>query len=162
MLERALVNQLDIIHFTAHKNLAGVTHEESLVAPLGGGNCINWVLGHIVYSRIGIARALGAKPLVPRERTAIYERGAAALDATSDAVPLEELVRLYDAYQADLVPRLAAADAATLAREVPGLFKREVLEPLGVFLSSLVFHEAYHVGQLGLIRRAIGKPGAIA
>jgi uncharacterized damage-inducible protein DinB len=162
MLARALVNQLSVIHFTVHKNLAGITHEESLVAPLGGGNCINWVLGHVVYSRSGIARALGQQPLVARERTAIYERGAAALDARSDAVPLEELVQLYDAYQADLVPSLAGSDEATLAREVPGLFKRDVLEPLGVFLSSLVFHEAYHVGQLGLIRRAIGKPGAIA
>jgi len=38
MLERALVNQLNAIHFTTHRNLAGVTHEESLVAPLGGGN----------------------------------------------------------------------------------------------------------------------------
>lgn len=162
MLERALANQLTFTHFAALKNLAGVTHEESLRAPHGGGNCMNWVLGHIVYSRSGIARALGAAVLLPKDRAAVYERGAAALTPSSPVVPFEELVALYGRYQEDHLARLAKLDAATLAREVPSLFRPEVPEPLGVFLSSLVFHEGYHVGQLGLLRRALGKPGAIA
>ena len=162
MIERALANQLTFTHFAAKKNLAGLTHAESLLAPHGGGNCVNWVLGHVVSSRAGIARALGAEVYLPRERAQVYERGSAALTAASPVLPLEELVALYDRYQADHLARLARADAATFAREVPSLFRPEVLEPLGVFLSSLVFHEGYHVGQLGLLRRAIGKPGAIA
>ncbi len=113
-------------------------------------------------SRVCIARALGAQVYLPRERARVYERGSAALTAESPVLPLEELVALYDRYRADHLARLARADAATLARGVPSLFRPEILEPLGVFLSSLVFHEGYHVGQLGLIRRAIGKPGAMA
>lgn len=37
-----------------------------------------------------------------------------------------------------------------------------IFELLGETLSFLQFHEAYHTGQLGLQRRLIGKPGAIA
>jgi hypothetical protein len=33
------------------RQLDGVSHEESLVQPPFRGNCLNWVLGHIVCSR---------------------------------------------------------------------------------------------------------------
>jgi uncharacterized damage-inducible protein DinB len=162
MLERALTNQLTFIHFAARKNVADVSHEESLRAPAGGGNSMNWILGHVVYSRSAIARALGGDVLLPKEQAQVYERGAAALTGESAVLPFSELLALYDRYQEDHLARLARIDGAALAREVPGLFRPEVPEPVGVLLSSLVFHEAYHVGQLGLVRRSIGKPGAIA
>ena len=34
-------------------------------------------------------------------------------------------------------------------------------ETIGTLLTFLVFHEAYHVGQLGVIRRALGYEGVI-
>jgi len=33
--------------------------------------------------------------------------------------------------------------------------------PKAIALAGLVFHEAYHVGQTGLLRRIAGKGGAI-
>ena len=35
-------------------------------------------------------------------------------------------------------------------------------DTLGWRLAFLQFHEAYHAGQLGLLRRLLGKDGAIA
>lgn len=162
MLERALSNQLTFIHFAARKNVTDIGHEESLLPPAGGGNCMNWVLGHIVYSRSAIARALGGDVLLSKEQSKVYERGAAALTADSAVMPFAELLATYDRYQEEHLARLARIDAAELAREVPGLFRPDVPEPLGIYLSSLVFHEGYHVGQLGQVRRAIGRAGALA
>ena len=31
----------------------------------------------------------------------------------------------------------------------------------GEMVAALVFHEAYHAGQTGVLRRLIGKPGAV-
>ncbi len=45
------------------KNLDGVTHEESLIQPEGGGNCLNWVLGHIVATRDNAIRLLNQEPV---------------------------------------------------------------------------------------------------
>ena len=43
-----------------------------------------------------------------------------------------------------------------------GLFDPDEREPLGIQFSQLSFHEAYHAGQLGVLRRALGKAGGIA
>jgi hypothetical protein len=32
---------------------------------------------------------------------------------------------------------------------------------IGTLLASIAFHEAYHLGQTGLSRRLLGKPGAL-
>ena len=40
-------------------NLEGITQEESLLSPEPGGNCINWVLGHMLISRDDINKILG-------------------------------------------------------------------------------------------------------
>jgi uncharacterized damage-inducible protein DinB len=34
-------------------------------------------------------------------------------------------------------------------------------ESLGSLLATVMFHQAYHAGQLGILRRIVGKPGAI-
>jgi hypothetical protein len=35
-------------------------------------------------------------------------------------------------------------------------------ETVRSFLANISFHQAYHAGQTGLLRRIVGKPGAIA
>ena len=56
---------------------------------------------------------------------------------------------------------LAALTDATL--DQPGLqtVGATVDESFRVSLTSLLFHQAYHAGQTGIIRRLIGKDGAI-
>jgi len=47
------------------------------------------------------------------------------------------------------------------ADRLAALHKPESRRPRGMQLHFLQFHEAYHVGQIGLMRRVVGKPGAI-
>ena len=41
----------------------GLTHADTLIQPHFGGNCLNWVLGHIVENRDRILELIGQKEL---------------------------------------------------------------------------------------------------
>lgn len=49
--------------FVVNKNLEGISHEESLKSSDRGGNCINWVIGHIVVTRDVLLETLGLETL---------------------------------------------------------------------------------------------------
>ena len=161
MIKNALETQLSFIRFSIGKNLEGVTHEDSLKASADGGNCMNWVLGHIVVARTGMLALFGGAPTLDEDQRALYARQSKPIGPGSDCVPFDELERAFDTSQSLLIEQLQAADDALWSTKVPGLFDPDKREPCGVQLATLVFHEAYHAGQLGTIRRAIGMRAGI-
>lgn len=155
-----IAKQFEVNHSVAHRNLAGVTHDESLVPPAPAGNCVNWVLGHIVWARNLVMAAIGEPPTWTADRTGAYDRGSAPLTADR-AQRLEDLLAALDRSQQTMMAKIRSLDEAALNRTV------EAAEPLdaqsvGERLMTLSFHEAYHVGQFGVLRRLLGKAGAIA
>lgn len=142
-------------HGAARLNCADLTHEESLLLPRPGGSCANWVLGHIVAFRSTILPLLGDSPYWAREDCAPYARGSERLDPAR-ARPFDGLLHDLDATQERIRAGIARLTDAALAETPPGE-KRTLAQRL----FFLQFHEAYHVGQLGLLRRLAGKPGAI-
>ena len=160
MIREALITQLACTHVTVQKNLEGVDHEASVRTPEGGGNSINWVVGHIVSTRGGILKLLGAEPVMGARGNDLYARRSKPIGPQDDCEPFEELRRLLDESQRRITEHLQAVEAAQLGRTLPG--EAETAELVGQQLAVLVFHDAYHAGQLGAIRRAIGMAGAIA
>lgn len=158
MIPNLLVIQATFTDFAIHRNLEDVDHADSLRGSAEGGNSLNWVLGHLVNSRSRMLEVLGGEPLVDERHQELYARGARPVDESSDAIALEELVRLWEASQTALIERLGAAD---LERRVPKLFEPEKEESVAEQIATFLFHESYHTGQLGVIRRNIGKAGAI-
>ncbi|MCP3920785.1 MAG: DinB family protein [bacterium] len=161
MIKQALLTQLGFTHYSITKNLEGITHADSLERPQNGGNGINWVLGHIVNSRGSFTKHFDADPPLDEASAKLYGRGAEPIGPGSDAVQLEELTRLLDASQERIAGLLQEADEAFLAVEVPQLFAPDKTQPRGVQFAAVLFHESYHAGQLGSIRGALGKGGAI-
>jgi hypothetical protein len=145
-----------------HLNLADITHDESLIQPHPGGNCLNWVLGHLICIYDNVLRLLDADSLDQRQALKRYDRGSAAITGPMDAVNISELIRLWD----ESVDRIDAAAAklttARLDEPVPDSPSRNPKETVRSLLSTIAFHQAYHAGQLGILRRMAGKPGAIA
>lgn len=135
-------------------NLEGVTQEESLFQPERAGNCINWVSGHIVTTRNLMMKLIGENPAWGEDKTALYQRGAKPLTHADKAIPLAEMLNDLRNSQVVLIKKLKKMTIEEL--EAPA-------EDSTVFeqLAFLQFHETYHAGQLGLLRRLIGKPGAI-
>jgi uncharacterized damage-inducible protein DinB len=132
----------------------GITHDESCRAPLGGGNSLNWVLGHIAASRNGIHALIGAPNALAKETAAPYLRGSAGVTEGADARPTSEII--------DLLDRSTETIKTRLAEMAPADFERSLeKETVGEALAFLQFHESYHAGQVGLLRRLLGKDGVI-
>lgn len=140
---------------TVKKNLEGVSHEESMRGPTGGGNCANWVLGHLVSTRLALLGLVGAEPVGSPEIHHIYDaqEDAPAFDPAR-ALPMEQLLALFDESQERLRAALPHITDERLA--APAL-----LGTVGDTVAFLTFHEGYHCGQLGVLRRTLGKPGKI-
>jgi uncharacterized damage-inducible protein DinB len=155
MKPNELARLFTLNHHALHRNLDGVTDEEALLQPVSG-NCLNWVVGHIVASRNGVLKVLGAEPYWPAEPAGRYARGSAPVSENDgSAVPFRELVRAFDGSQERIASALAGVTDADLARP------HAQDQTVGEWLSFLHFHEAYHIGQTGLLRRLVGKEGAI-
>ena len=157
-----LANMYEFSYGAIKRNLEDLTNEESLVQPPGAGNCLNWVLGHIVSARNGALKLVGGAPLFGEEITAYYARGSKPLQAGGNAPDLGTLRGLLSDTQNQLVPTLAGLSDEALARPVPEQMRRPPLTgSVAEALIRLHYHEGYHNGQIGLLRRLVGKEGAI-
>jgi uncharacterized damage-inducible protein DinB len=137
----------------AQMQAKGLSHEDSLRQLPFRGNCLNWVLGHMLASREDILGWLGHDALAG-ERVARYRRESDPVTvAAEDVLPLDELLALLAASQEKLAAALATISDESLDREVL-LGTRSA--PLRQRLFFLYFHDTYHVGQTELLRQLAG------
>ncbi len=142
-------------------NVAGVTHEDSLIQPVPGGNCLNWVMGHLLGVYNGVLPLLGQEPVMGEADLKRYARGAPALRTPADALDLGELLAAWDKAIQRLDAGLAGLDAEALDRLAPRSPSGNPNETIRSLLSTIFFHQAYHAGQTGVLRRITGREGAI-
>lgn len=141
-------------------NLRGVSEEAALEPPLGGGHALGWIVGHIVHTRMHVHGLLGIDVAGDPDVLEPYGRGTTD-PSEADAVDLRTLLSLWKASQAALDEAfgdLGDTDLEAPLEEAGPRFG----ETVGTALAFMAFHEAYHVGQLGLTRRRLGLGGAIA
>jgi len=143
--------------FAIQKNLDGVSQSDSLHQPTPGGNCLNWVLGHIVLHRNPMLKLLGEEPVWTEEEAEPYARGSEPLVHASKAHTVDKLLADAEASHARLDAALDRATDDVLARPVAEGKDTSV----GTSLIGLQFHEAYHAGQLGILRRLAGHDAAL-
>lgn len=124
-------------------NFEGISHEDSL-KELHNCNSANWILGHLVYSRNAILLPLGLPPMAGENLKEVYARGVTRPDM-SKAEKLEVLKKMYEDSQPSIIQGVEKVKDENLLEQ----------------LTFLGFHEAYHLGQIGLIRKLLGKEGAI-
>jgi len=154
-----IISQLQFAQWAALRNLEGVTHEESVVRPSGGANDGNWVLGHVIAVRNRLIAAVGETPLWDEARIASYV--AESTDDTSGRLPLDELRQAFEITHQRLTAGIARLDEQALAQKAPFSPGNNPDETLQSLLTKIVVHESYHIGQIGILRHAMGKAGAI-
>lgn len=158
-ISNPLVVQLGYLNSILKGQTGDLTQEESLFQPPEGGNCINWLLGHIVTSRNQMLELLDRPPIWGQEKRVRYAQGSPPI--TVAGIGVLEIARLledYEATQRPILEALAAISDEELATRVPW-FGGE-LDKSGV-LGGFLFHEAYHLGQAGLVRRLMGRASAV-
>ncbi|WP_223605418.1 DinB family protein [Chryseobacterium sp. OSA05B] len=128
-------------------NIDGITQEESMIFPNGEANCMNWILGHLIYIRNAFLNVLGEESVWDGEKFSCYERGAIPLERKDELVTFEELKSYLQQSQDRLEAKLISMES----------FAPETINDIAIFC----LHELYHGGQLGYLRRILGKPGAI-
>jgi uncharacterized damage-inducible protein DinB len=159
MHAKTLAYQFGLTSYVLERNLSELSEQESLINPEQGGNCLNWVLGHITRSRNQALGVLGTKPLYPAEDFRAYS-GEEPFDLES-ALPLEELKRRCKALQEPLVKAISAMQSDAMDKPAPFSPTGNPDETMGSLLAAFAFHEAYHVGQTGILRRVAGREGVV-
>lgn len=138
-----------------NKQTAGMTHAESLLQLPFEGNCLNWILGHIVSTRTTVLKLVEENPVWTDEQRARYRGGSVNITKDSEEVfLLEELVAAYNLSQERLIRGLNRSTYEDMCRpsELRG-------GTVGDALGYLHFHEAHHVGQILYLAQLAGKKG---
>ena len=154
-------HQARTIHAVVGLQTAGVTHEESLIQPTPAGNCLNWVIGHLLTVYNNALPLLGQDPVVSRDVIEHYQRGALPLEDVTQALPLIKLLDLWTEASKRIDAGLATLPAERLDDPAPFSPSNNPNETVRTLLSTIMFHQAYHAGQTALLRRIVGRPGAI-
>jgi uncharacterized damage-inducible protein DinB len=141
-------------------NVGEITHEESLKQPAPAGNCVNWVLGHLVATRSNFLLALGGEPVWGDADRNRYDRHGPPIKSGNEAKPLAEIWKALDDSQQRLVKTVSELTPQRLAEKAPFSPSNDPDETIGSLLTTFAFHEAYHAGQTGVLRRIVGKPPA--
>ena len=140
-----LANILGTSNNVIKQKTEGLTHADSMLQLSFPGNCMNWILGHLLVYREQTLGVIDGESGADEGEFAKYGFGSEPMTDSNKAIPLESLLtRLDDASQ-----RIIAA-----LDEMPESRLEEILdEERNVTVGQrlhfyLVFHEAYHVGQL--------------
>lgn len=154
--------QVQMAHAVVRMNTEGVAHAESLVQPQPDGNCLNFVLGHLLNVYDQALPLVGQEPVLGADALHRYRRGAPPLTEPADALPFDDLLAAWDTASERFGEGLGTLTAEAMTRPMPGPDSGgELTETVRSLVATIVFHQAYHAGQTGVLRRIVGKPGAI-
>lgn len=127
------------------KGVKDLDQNDSLNSPSELINPPNWILGHVVATRADLLKKLKIEPGIPEQFTSTYRRGSNRI--TSDtAYDLKEIDEYFIESDHKLVEFFE--QSSSIAK-----LNTEVAE----MILSYFLHEAYHLGQIGLCRRFLGK-----
>ena len=162
MTQATLMQNFGFTHYVLSANLDGISHADSLRPAADGANSLNGIVGHIVRARAQIHDLLGLKPVIGLGRLERYKQRQPPVVADGEGVlPFDELVAALNTSQEAVMGRLAEMGDEELAAECAHVLEPGKRSQVGVMLAAFNFHEAYHAGQTGLLRRIVGKPGAL-
>jgi hypothetical protein len=146
---------LSIEQNVIHMQTKELTQADTLIQPQPGGNCMNWVLGHLLDNQITVLELLGGESPISQSELAAYQRESAHLTADGPGVlPLEQLLAYQNTVHELVIARLGEMDEDDFAREIQHGGRPVTL---GWRLLFLNFHYTYHLGQLEPLRQLAGR-----
>jgi hypothetical protein len=151
-----------LIDIVVKTNLEGISHSDSLIQPPSGGNCLNWVFGHLVCIYNNSLPLLGQSPVRDKALLVRYDRGSKPIEKAEDALTLQELTSIWSEITHRVEKGLDSLTATRLDEPAPFSPSKNPNETVRSLLTTVLFHQSYHAGQLGVLRHVAGKPGAIA
>jgi hypothetical protein len=161
--KKILLAQFDLHHVLFNNVLAGISDEESNEVIIEQMNNVKWLAGHLLWAQHSLARLGRINIHLPWRNHFYTESGATDADRNAPATELPKLDMIIDKWNLDN-PQIRAALVA-----LPGEALNEVEEvrhPILPFNNTvggrwafINHHQAYTIGQIGILRRGMRKEG---
>lgn len=146
-----ILEQLYVNTNLARNAFAGLSAADA-ARPVGRGNSMNFILGHLAMSRFYIARFLGKTAEFPYKEHFPYK---SVFNKNHTYPNFEAVFPPFEAISAEIGDALTRIDPAFFNEKAAKSFPTQE-QTNGAVLAFLLQHEAYHVGQLGLLRKQVG------
>jgi len=127
-----------------------ITHAESVRSPVSGANCIHWIVGHVVVARCNFLTLLDTPSIWDWPTCECFIPGSKPTIETAARIRFATLLTDLDRTQDQLLAALAHIAEADLEVAKDG-------QTIGEQLVTYAAHEAYHAGQLEILRQGLGK-----
>jgi uncharacterized damage-inducible protein DinB len=134
--------------------LDGLSDEEAQRRLAAGGNSVTFLAGHLTDTRHFIAMRLGHPLPNPLAR---YLADVRSIEDIRECPSLDEIRSAWVAVSRHLQRVLAELSAAELEQRNVHRFPVDDNTALGL-IAFLSQHDSYHLGQIGFLRRQLGKP----
>ncbi len=148
---KMLTGELEILQ----SQTAELTHEDSLLQPEPGGNCLNWVMGHLAVNLVEILGVLNGETQEDLPDLSRYTMGSEPIQGEEDGVlSFQKLIKIYTLLNDSVVSRLSQMSEDDFEEEIDfwqGKTRR------GYVAFFYFFHNTYHLGQLEYLRNLAGK-----
>jgi hypothetical protein len=149
---RPLADQFYVTTNFFIKALGGLERDALLTRPGARSNPPIWVAGHLAQSRTRLVNLLGSSRALPWP--GLFETGSKVVDL-SIYPEAEAIVTVWRDLSIELNQRLEAVGGEALENDAPP----RTASPDGTLRGAIAlfaFHEGYHIGQLGFLRKWLG------
>ena len=148
-MSTTITSQFDMQTRLFNNALEGITEAEADNRP-ASVNHIKWLAGHLVYTRLMLKDFAG---LPADERFDAFDKN---MDPGKEYLSLDAIKTKWNEIAEPISNGLKALPEEALNGDGP------FMSPIGDksvrgFLGFISHHEAYHIGQIGILRRAVGK-----
>jgi hypothetical protein len=141
-------------HEILHMQVKDITQTESMLQLPFEGNCLNWVVGHILDT-YNICLGWLDQPILWNEAdTRVYAHGSDPLTDPNRALELSEMLSKLDTGIVQITIRLASLATIELERVIDYWFGKVTLIEALFFMH---WHASYHTGQLEQLRQLANK-----
>ncbi len=150
-----LKRMLMIEHELIHQQTKGLSDADTFIQPQPGGNCMHWVLGHLLDNQVTLLESLGVDSPVSKTSLERYTRESEPIrTAELGLFTLGQLLERLDQVHDEIKARLSQMKDEDFGVSVPFGIKQS---PRGWVVLFLHFHYSYHIGQLEYLRQLAGK-----
>ncbi len=138
-----------------HQQTNALLQSDTLIQPQPAGNCMNWVLGHLLESQITMLEALGGVSPISRNELNRYGRESDPILGEGEGIfALDTLLNNHDQVHKAILTRLDEMSETDMEHEI---IEHERSMTRGWRVFFLHFHYTYHIGQLEQLRQLAGK-----
>jgi uncharacterized damage-inducible protein DinB len=149
-----LIEKFQLTSYVICRQTEGITNAESVIQPPVRGNCMNWILGHILTERDFVLNLLGKEKVFTQSETERYQRESDPVIGSTDGLPFDQLMAKLEISQQRIEEGLKAITPERLSEmDKAGTRKEQV----GALIAYIHWHETYHTGQFELLRQLAGK-----